>query len=58
MFLLDFKNEGVHKVIIIFGLKVKIKLKRLQQKQELSQQKQELNQQKQELNQQKQELSQ
>jgi hypothetical protein len=46
MFLLDFKNEGMHKVIIIFGLKIKIKLKRLQQKQELNQQKQELNQQK------------
>jgi hypothetical protein len=39
MFLLDFKNEGMHKVIIIFGLKIKVKLKRLQQKQELIQQK-------------------
>jgi hypothetical protein len=58
MFLLNFKNEGIHKVVVIFGFKIKIKLKRLQQKQELNQQKQELNQQKQELNQQKQELNQ
>lgn len=41
------KNEGRHKVIRLFGLKIKIKSRQLMLKQELSQQKQELTQQKQ-----------
>ncbi|MDR2395567.1 MAG: methyltransferase domain-containing protein [Endomicrobium sp.] len=47
--LLSFRNEGTHKVITVFGFKIKIKLKRLVLERILEQQKQELEQQKQEL---------
>jgi glycosyltransferase involved in cell wall biosynthesis len=56
------KNEGINKVIVLFGLKIKIKLKRLVLRQELTwkldQQRQELTQSRRELTQAKQEIAQ